>query len=185
VDAPTVTACSNTPTFIWYNTSASSTTNNSSYNTSTKKLTLTSSNNNSTWYAITTAPKITHTATFYKNGASKQTNAAWTAVTDNTVTRTCERVATYNCTAQASTCTIKSPTITAASNFSVVWYATTSGATSSSWNQNTDKTDVSSDLTYYAITKRNAVTYKVNFEANWNTISATSGSCTIWAVYNW
>jgi hypothetical protein len=68
VDAPTVTACSNTPTFIWYNTSASSTTNNSSYDTSNGKLTLTSSNNNSTWYAITQKAAVTRKIAFYPNG---------------------------------------------------------------------------------------------------------------------
>ena len=145
---PTITAPSNTPTVCGYTTSTTGTTSCSV--ASGGSLTLTS---NPTYYAQTYKSAITHTATFYKNGANKQTNASGTAVTDNTVTRTCTRATTYNGTAQASSCSITSPTITPTSGYEVVGYNTTSTATTSSWNQNTQKTGVTSNLTYYAITK--------------------------------
>ena len=79
---------------------------------------------NANWYAQSEKAAITHTATFNLNGASKQTNASGTAVTDASVTRTCTRAATHNGTAQDTSCSITSPTITAASGFTVVGYNT-------------------------------------------------------------
>ena len=275
VDAPTITAPTNTPTVIGFNVTSGSTTNNSSYDTTTKKITLTEGNNNNTWYAITTKAKInrtitfyrnsntnfiyngttytgtsksitvctipavyngaaqatsctatitmptitapantptingyssgattysnywthntakavsadaswyaqtskaevTHTVTFNKNGASTQTNASGTAVTDNSVTRTCTREATHNGTAQAASCSITSPTIAAASGFTVVGYNTSATATTSTWDQNTEKTDISADATYNAITKSSAA-ITITFNKNGATSQTPSG----------
>ncbi len=132
-------------------------------------------NSNLTYYGQSQKAAITHTVTFYKNGAYSQTNASGTAVTDNTVTRTCTRAAVYNGATQASSCSVTSPTIVAASGFTVVEYNTTSSATSSSWSHNTQKTGITGNLTYYAITKSSsALTAKWN--ANGATLSSTSDS---------
>ncbi|MEE3343745.1 MAG: LamG-like jellyroll fold domain-containing protein [Bacilli bacterium] len=129
----------------------------------------------------------TITITFMKNGAYSQTNASGTAVTDASVTRTCTMIDT------ATSCTIKSPTIVAASGFTVVGYNTTASATTSSWNHNTDK-NVSADATYYAITMSSSpctVTPQKNISAATGSPSALtcyryngSSSCTVtaWAA---
>ena len=148
VNSPTITAPSNTPSICGYTESTTASTTCGIANSATITLT-----GNKTYYAQTYKAAITHTATFYLNGASKQTNASGTAVTDNTVTRTCTRAAVYNGATQDASCSITSPTITAASGFTVVGYNTSSTATSSTWNQNTAKTGITGNLTYYAITK--------------------------------
>ena len=66
---------------------------------------------NATYYAVT---KKDVTITFNKNGASTQTNSSGTAVSDATVTRACTIWNT------ATTCSVTSPTIVAASGFTVV-----------------------------------------------------------------
>ncbi|MFR2585902.1 MAG: InlB B-repeat-containing protein [Bacilli bacterium] len=174
VTAPTITRSGYN--IIGFNTSASSTANNGSYNTSTKVLTLMASNNNATWYGVTSKAV---TITFNKNGASTQTNASGTAVSDTTVTRTCTM---YN---TETTCSVTSPTIVGSSNTpTVVGYNTATSSTTSAWNQATAKA-VSANATYYAVTRKDAKTITVSFNANGaSSIGSTSQSCTIPAVYN-
>ena len=164
VTAPTITRSGYN--IIGFNTAASSTANNGSYNTSSKVLTLTTSNNNSTWYPVTSKAV---TITFNKNGASTQTNSSGTAVSDATVTRGCTM---YN---TNTSCNVTSPTIVGASGFAVVGYNTTSGATTSAWNQATAKA-VSSNATYYAITKSSSA-YTATFNGNGATVASSSLSC--------
>ena len=153
----TPTATKSGYTFVGWNTNKDATTGLSS---------LTMGASNVTLYAIYSK---TVTATFNKNGASTQTNASGTAVSDASVTRKCTM---YN---KATTCSITSPTIVAASGFTVVGYNTTAGATTSTWNHNTAKTDVGSNLTYYAVTKSSS-TYTAKWNANGATLSSTSDS---------
>ena len=150
VTAPTITAPSNTPTIIGFNTSAGSNSNNSSYNTSTGKLTLNSSNNGSTWYAQTKKDAVTYTITFDKNGASTQTNSSGTSVSTSTVTRTCTIGATYNGAAQASSCSVTSPSFVAQNGMIGIGYSKNNNSISSDWNQNVSK-NISSNERWYAI----------------------------------
>ena len=179
VTSPTIVGSSNTPTVVGYNTSASSTTSSWSHNTA-KAVSA-----NATYYAITKKDAKTITVTFNKNGAATQTNASGTAVSDTTVTRSCTIAASYNGTAQATTCSVTSPTIVGSSNTpTVVGYNTSASSTTSSWSHNTAKA-VSANATYYAITKKDAKTITVTFNKNGaSAIGSTSQSCTIAASYN-
>ena len=134
--------------------------------------------------ANTTYNAITHknvTITFNRNGATSQTPKGGSANTEDTLTQSCD---IWN---SATTCSITSPTITASTNTpTVVGYATSASATTSSWNHNTVK-NVNSNATYYAITKKDAITYNATFNiqnSSSATSSATSASCTIAATYN-
>ena len=103
VDMPTITPHTNTKTVVWWNTTANSTTNNSSFNTNTNKLRLTVENTKQIWYAITTAPEVRLSITYQKWTwvESIWENLSW-----------CTIEATYNWNPQATTCTVKAPTIT-------------------------------------------------------------------------
>jgi uncharacterized repeat protein (TIGR02543 family) len=187
VSAPTITAASGTPTIIGFNTTSSATTNSSDYAYATKQLNLTETNTGKTWYAITSAPSKTYTITFNKNGATSQTNSSGTAVTDASVTRSCTIAATYNGTAQATTCKVTSPTIAASTNTpTVIGYNESASGTTSSWNQTTEK-PISADATYYAITTSPAITHTVTYIKQGLGVTAIgreSDSCTIPATYS-
>ena len=159
ITSPTINASSNTPTVVGYNTSASAT--SSSWNHKTSKAV----SSNATYYAITRKDAKTITVTFNKNNASSI----------GATSRSCTIAATYNGTAQGTTCNITSPTITASSGFSVLGWNTSSGSTSSAWTQNTAKS-FSSNATYYAIT-RSSSQYTATFNANGATIGSASQSC--------
>jgi len=180
VTSPTIVASSNTPTIIGYSTAA--TTHSSSWNHNTSKAV----GSNTTYYAQTSKAAKTITITFNKNGAQSQTDASGNASTATTVTRSCTIAATYNGTAQGTTCSITSPKIVGSTNTpTVTGYSTAAGTHSSSWNQTTAKS-VSSNATYYAQTTKAAVTRSVTYTkgAGVSAIGKSSDSCSIGATYN-
>ena len=143
-------------TFVGWNTTPSATVGLSSLKMTRSDLTL---------YAIYGK---TITATFNKNGAATQTNAQGVAVDDSSVTKNCT---IYN---NGTSCTIKSPTIVSVSGFDVIGYNTSSDGTTSEWNHNTDKADMTSNVTYYAIT-RSTSPVTITFNKNGNTSQTPSG----------
>ena len=179
VTSPSITGSTNTPTVIGWSTAANTHSNQWSVNTA-KAVSA-----NDTYYAQTSKAAKTVTITFNKNGATSQTPSGGSANTGTSLTQSCTIAATYNGTAQATTCNITSPTINPSTNTpTVVGYNTSSSATSSSWNHKTNKA-VSTNATYYAITKKDAKTITVTFNKNGaSSIGATSRSCTIAATYN-
>ena len=172
----TPTASKSGWTFVGWNTNKDATTGLTS---------LKMNNSNVTLYAIYRKEAKTITITFNKNGSTSQTPSGGSANTANTLTQSCTIPAVYNNATQASSCTITSPTINASSNTpTVVGYNTSSSATSSSWNQNTSKA-VSANATYYAITRKDAVTLTAKFNANGASLSsADNKTCTLAATYN-
>jgi len=183
VTTPVITAPTNTPSIVGYNQSASATSSQVGSNAS---LTITSSINGKTYYAITKKDGKTITITFNKNGASTQTNASGTAVGDATVTRSCNIATVYNNATQASSCNVTSPTIVGSTNTpTVIGYSTAATTHGSSWNHNTSKA-VSSNTTYYAQTKKDAVTRTITYSksSGVRSIGKESDSCTIAATYN-
>ena len=170
VTSPKITAPSNTPTVVGWNTSANATTSAWSVNTAK------AFSANATYYAITRKDAKTITITFNKNNAS--------AI--GATSKSCTIAATYNGKAQGTTCSVTSPTITAPSATpTVVGWNTSASATTSSWGANTAKS-VSANATYYAITRKDArtITIKYSKGTGINTIGATSNSCNIAATYN-
>ena len=165
---PKITAHSNTPTVIGWSNAQN--THTATYTSEQANVTLTSG---STWWAQS-KHGTNITITFYKNGASTQTNSSGTAVSDNTVTRACTK---YN---GASSCSVTSPTIGAASGFSVVGYNTSASSTTSAWNQNTAKT-VSANANWYAVTKSSSP-YTATPQKN---ISGASGSASAVSCYRY
>ena len=127
VTAPTITAPSATPTVLGYNTSASSNSNNSSYNTTSKLLTLNSSNTGSTWYAQTRKDAVNYTVSSYEKGSNVSSVGAKTDANSK-----CTINATYNGTAQATSCTVTTPSIIANTGYTSVGWSLTSGATTGS-----------------------------------------------------
>ena len=127
VTAPTITAPSATPTVLGYNTSASSNSNNSSYNTTSKLLTLNSSNTGSTWYAQTRKDAVSYTVSSYEKGSNVSSIGAKTDANSK-----CTINATYNGTAQATSCTVTTPSIIANTGYTSVGWSLTSGATTGS-----------------------------------------------------
>ena len=134
VTAPTITAPSATPSIIGFSTSSTNRTNSVS-NGGTVTL-----SSNPSYYAQTYKSAVTHTITWNANGATIGSTAS-----------SCSIGATYNGTAQASGCSITSPTITR-SGYTIYGWNTSSSASTSSWNVGVSKT-VSVSATYYAITK--------------------------------
>ena len=163
-------------TFIGWNTNKDATTGLSS---------LKMEDSNVTLYAIYRKEARTITITFNKNGATSQTPNGGSANSNDTLTQSCTIPAVYNNATQATTCNITSPTINASSNTpTVLGYNTSASATSSSWSHNTSKT-VSSNATYYAITRKDAVTLTAKYNANGASLSSTSNqTCTLAATYN-
>ena len=173
VTMPTITASTNTPTVIGWSTASG--THTATY-TSGQTVSI---SNNVTLYAQTTKAEITRKVTFGCNGGS------------GTVASTsCTIGATYNGTAQGTSCTVTLPT---------------SGCTYSGWNfqgWNTSDTattgvtgsvSISSNKTYYAIWKKNAITYTLSFNTNLinnagicsaSATAPATQSCQIAAVYN-
>ncbi len=79
-------------------------------------------------------------------------------------------------------CSVSAPEISVESGYTIVGWNTSSSATAGTAVG--EKITLSSNVTYYAISYKNAITYTVYFNANGNTVSATSKSCTIPAAYN-
>ena len=152
-----VTATKEGWTFVGWNTNKDATTGLSS---------LKMENSNVTLYAIYRKEAKTITVTFNKNGAS----------TIETDSLNCTIPAVYNNAVQADSCDITSPAITPESEFDVIGWNTNASDTTSVWEQNTAKS-VSSNDTYYAIT-RSSSELTATFNANGATsIGSTLGSC--------
>ena len=119
-----------------------------------------------TWYAITSKEVR---ITFEKNGASSITKTSDTCTIRNS----------------ATACFITSPDITASDKTpTVLGWNTSANSTSSAWSKNTEKS-FSDNGTWYAITKKNAVTLTANWNANGNTLSSTTAkTCGLSATYN-
>ena len=120
---------------------------------------------NATYYAVT-SKKIT--VTFTNNGG-----ATGGASKECTIRNS------------ATSCSITSPAITAPTNTpTVVGWGTATNSTSSSWDVSTAK-NVSSNATYYAVTKKGAVTRTLTYNGNSSTSGSTAKSeCTIAETYN-
>ena len=137
VKLPTITATSRFDVVGW-GSSASSTTKSASVGQSV------SISKNTTYYAVTKS-KDAYKVTFNKNGASSI----------GATSLNCYR---YN---NASSCTVKLPTITAASGFDVVGWGSSASSTAKSASVG-QSVSLSKDINYYAITKSTAA-YKVTF----------------------
>ena len=181
VTMPTVTAPSATPTFVGWNQDSNGTINDSNYNTKTNKLTLTSSNTGKTWYAITRSDAVTFTGKINANNATLS----------STSNVSCTIAASYNGTNQAKSCYAKMPTVTAPSTTPTVvgWNQDSNGTTNdSSYSTSTGNLTLTSSntgKTWYAITKKNAVTLKATANANRSTLNGTTTpTCTLPEVYN-
>ncbi len=183
VTMPTITTASTiTPTFVGWNTTSGATTNNSSYNKTTNKLTLSSSNSSQTWYLITTNNPITYTAKVNGN------NSTLSSTSD----LSCTIASTYNGKAQATSCRVTMPTITAPSATpTVVGWNTSADATTdisgyASSGTSLGLTSSNTGKTWYAITKKSSVIYSAKINTNnGGTLSSTASlSCTIAETYN-
>lgn len=141
-------------------------------------------NENIRYYSISKKTPVTYTATFNLNGAGTQTKTDGTTVSEN-VTRTCQTDITWNNTSPDTDCVITTPELTGSTNTpDVLGYNETKTATINTINQNEDLT-ISNDVTYYAITKKDAVALTANWNANNATLSKTEPStCNLSAVYN-
>ena len=130
---------------------------------------------NVTLYAIFKKDAKTITLTFNRNGALNQIGTAGSSTNDK-ITETCTIQEVYNNEVQAETCNITAPSITPATGFTTLGYETSAGSTTATWTQNTSK-EVSTDATYYAITKSENP-YTANFNQNGATsISSNTESC--------
>ena len=118
-------------------------------------------------YAAITKSTNQITIHFMRNGATSQTPDGGSASTSDKVDQKCYR---YN---GVNGCIITSPTITR-SGFTIIGYGTSANSTESSWDAGTEEF-VSSDATYYAITKYNVV---LVFYANNNTLKLSSNTAT-------
>ena len=181
VTMPTVTAPSATPTFVGWNQDSNGTTNDSNYNTKTNKLTLTSSNTGKTWYAITRSDAVTFTGKINANNATLS----------STSNVSCTIAASYNGINQAKSCSVKMPTVTGSSTTPtfVGWNTSANGTTNdSSYSTSTGNLTLTSSntgKTWYAITKKNAVTLRATASGNNASLSgSTTPTCTLPEVYN-
>ena len=111
------------------------------------------------------------TITFDKNGNTSQTNASGTAVTTQTVTRTCTL---WN---KDASCSVTAPTMVAASGFSIDGYSTGPTVYSNYWTHNTAK-NVSADATWYAQSTKAGVDRTITFYRNSNTNFIHGGTTT-------
>lgn len=181
ITAPTITAPTNTPVVIGYNTSASGT--SSQWNSGAAKNVSASA----TYRAITKSNTITRTAKWGANGASLS----------KTSDTTCTIASTYNGNAQATSCSVNAPKITR-TDWTIVGFNTNANAHDKTVNNEGTITLTSSNtgstwyaITYYKFTLTGTFTNNINqaydpstenktCEATrWNT--ATSASCTVTA----
>ena len=154
ITMPTITAASGFTPLGWSNASA---THTATYTSGQANVTLTSG---TTWFAQSSMAGKTITVTFDRNktnlyGTKQQTkNGSSTASTDDSITDSCTTATVYNGASQSTSCSITSPEIGPHTGYSVIGYNTSSTATTSDWNHKTAKS-VSSNTTYYSITKMN------------------------------
>ena len=143
---------------VGWNTDSGATTSQWTQNTAG------SVSSNATYYAITSKAV---TITFNGNG--------------NTISKTSGSCTIWN---NKSSCSVTSPTITAPSNTpTVIGFNTSSSGTSNQWTHNTAGS-VSSDATYYAITKKDGYSLTASYNGNGGTGSTASNSCNVATVYN-
>ena len=151
--------------------------------TTTIKATVTDGNNyiyatKTATYTLTINAKVI-TITFNLNNAPGMTLSGSTSEVNTNQKVTCLM-------SSGSTCSITSPKISAPSATpTVVGWNTNANGTTSEWNQNTSKA-VSSDATYYAITKKDSSTYAALISANGGgTLSSTTRVyCMLPITYN-
>ena len=134
---------------------------------------------NAIYYSISYKNAVTYIANFNANGNEV-----------NSTSKSCTIVATYNTVAQATSCTVITPTITAPSATpTVVGYSQERSATTSQVGSNASLalSSVNTGKTYYAITKKDAVTRTATYLKQGTGVTAigkTNDSCTIAATYN-
>ena len=153
VTAPTITAPSNTPTILGYNTTADAHSNNSAYNKDNGKLTLTSSNTGKTWYAQTKKDAVSYIVSSYEKGSNISSIGAKTDSNSK-----CTIAATYNGTKQATSCSVTAPTITANTGYTSVGWSLKSGDTTGSSTITLNSSNTGK--TWYANATANSYTIK-------------------------
>ncbi len=129
-----------------------------------------------TLYAIYKKEAITYRVQFEGNGN-----------TIDTTSKNCTIGEVYNNGTQEDSCTITTPTITAPSATpTVIGYSSSASSHEKviGSGESLRLTSSNQGSTYYAQTRKDAISRTVYFNANGNTISATSVSCSIGATYN-
>ena len=170
-DMPTITAPSNTPDVIGWSDGVNDHTATYTSGEHINSLTMSS---NISLYAQTKKAAVDGKVTFKLNGNPKITYNSTNYTTDTTI-KICTIAATYNGTAQGTTCEVTSPTITAANGFTALGYATSSSATEATWNQNTTQTlDINDIPNFYAVTKSSSPII-ITFYRNGATSQTPSG----------
>ena len=142
-------------------------------------------NDNKTYFAQS---KKEVTITFDKNGATSQTPKGGTASTAQTVTQKCYYYnAETSCqnTRSENANSIWSPVAVTRANFTVVWYSLnkddlTRDPNNIWWKVNTQRNDLTDDLTGYAITYRDVTSTFTKDDVSVSAIGTTSLWCTIW-----
>ena len=176
---PKITAHSNTPTVCGFTTSSSGTTSCSVAHNSSVTI-----SSNPTYYAQTYKSSVSHTATFYPNNNTLSQPSGCSKNSSGVVTCSCTRATTYNGGAQASTCSITKPSITAHSNTpSICGFSGSSSGTTSCSTASGGSLSLSSSPTYYAQTYKGSVTRTVTHDSNGGS-SISNSSCTIGTTYN-
>ena len=172
VTCPVIVAATTTPTVIGYSQGAKVYEKDSSYNSTNNTITVTG---NKTYYAQTKKDSVTYTINFKQNGSNT-----------SDVTKTCKTPVIYNGASASNGCSITSPTLVGSTNTPIViGYSTNKDGHNNEWGSNTSKT-VSSNQTYYAQTKKDAVTLNIYYQTTTgvSSIGKTSDKCTLKEVYN-
>ena len=195
INMPTIEAASGFDLIGW---SAAADTHTATYTSGQSNVSITM-NNNKSYYAQSTKTAIERKITFYKNG---NTNFKYNGTTYTDASKSftvCTIAATYNGTAQGTSCsaTITMPTITAASGFTTIgWNSSqttytaqyTSGQASVSFT-------MSSDKSFYAHSSKAGFDRTITFYRNGNTSFVynsttytdtykTFTACSVPTVYN-
>ncbi len=133
VTSPVIVASSNTPTITGYSTAATRYANDWSAN-SVKAI-----SSNVTYYAQTTKAAVTRTATYSKGSGVSAIGAN---------SGSCTIAATYNGTAQGTSCNVSLPSITSLAGYNTGFWSTSNTATSGSAAGSS--VGLTSNVTYYA-----------------------------------
>lgn len=177
ISTPSIVASSNTPIVLGYNTDQNAITGMVQPNI---EIPIT---NNIKYYAITTNEPKEVQITFHRNHAVSLDHSS-----DDAIEKVCNIVQTYNGRKQDSSCSITSPIIEASENTpQVIGYSTGIEKHDMEWASNTLK-EVDENANYYAQTKKDEVTYRIesfSLGKNVSSISSTDGiNCKINATYN-
>jgi len=132
---------------------------------------------------------VTYYSIFYKNAVTYSVNFNANRNTISSTKVSCVLPAAYNGASQATSCNITTPVITApAATPTVVGYNQTQSATTSQVGSKASLTVTASinGKTYYAITRKDAVTRSITYSKGTgvSSIGKSSDSCTIAATYN-